>query len=96
MLFRAPHPLTPEDLQRRAPLIRDWIDKVTSMGIALSPRNLVAASAENRQPADPALVTMVFFDAATWEQAEHVARLHPGPSYGTHLELREWRPPVPA
>lgn len=103
MIFRATRALAPEEQKQRAADIRRWIQQVHSMGIELDPRNLGEFAEQfslegtsvvsHEGPADPGIVTMVFFDAPGNEQAIGVARVHPGPRYGVRLELREWAPP---
>lgn len=103
MIFRATRTLSPEEQQRRAGDLRQWIQQVKAMTIHVEPRNLGAfaeqlslegTSVVSRQGAgDSSIVTLVFFDAPNDEQAMEVARLHPGPRYGVKLELRDWAPP---
>jgi hypothetical protein len=105
MIFRSTRTLTPEERERRAGDLREWIGKVAAMGVTLNPRNLESRTlqisivdgkqTETLRPVDPALITMVFFDATDWTQAQEIARLHPGPNYGSDLELREWATPTP-
>jgi hypothetical protein len=104
LIFRSTRTLTPDELHRRAGDLREWISKVSSMGVTLNPRSLDRRAlhisiaqdklVEIQQSIDPPLIAMVFFDAADWAQAEKIARLHPGPRYGADLELREWTTPT--
>lgn len=103
MFFRATRALSPEELQRRAGDIRQWIQKVSAMGIHVEPRNLGEFAEQyslegdsvvaHEGKADPGFATMVFFDAASDEQAKEIARLHPAPHYDVKVELRDWAPP---
>jgi hypothetical protein len=103
LIFRATRTLTPEDQKQRAADIAAWVNHVTQIGITLDPRNLgdtVANLSSNgteivsrEGPGDPALITIVFFDAEGRDQAENIARIHPGLKYGVTVELREWSSP---
>lgn len=105
MIFRSTRTLTADELQRRAIEIQDWVKQVRNEGITLDPRifgetvsclfidngNITERSA----PEDPALLTVVYFDAQSHEQALSVARIHPGLRYGAAIEVREWTAPQP-
>lgn len=106
MIFRSTRTLTADELQRRAVEIQDWVKQVSSKGIALDPRMLGETVSrlsmdndeitERSSPDDPALLTIVYFDAQNHEQALSVARIHPGLRYGTAIEVREWNAPQAA
>ena len=103
LLFRSTRMLSAEEQKQRAADIASWIQHVTDVGIRLDPRSLgeivgnfyregseVLSRAES---SDPALTTIVFFDAASPDQAVEMARIHPGMHYGVRVELREWTSP---
>jgi hypothetical protein len=106
MIFRTTRPFTAEEQQTRSRDIQHWVAQVTSMSIALDPRNLgdtVAnlpqgggATVSQTDPTDRSLAILVYFDARDNAEALEVARTHPGPRYGATLELREWSAPAAA
>jgi hypothetical protein len=105
LFFRASRTLTPQEQQQRAPQIGAWIKRTTDMGITLDPRSLDSTAttflpeasevATQNGPTDPSLAFLVFFDSSSREQAEEIARTHPGRHYGVAVEMREWTSPVP-
>ncbi|HSZ18138.1 MAG TPA: hypothetical protein VK764_13625 [Terracidiphilus sp.] len=106
LIFRTSRALTPAELKQRPAEIQLWVKHVTSMGIAIDPKALgpfaIRFTQQNgtlqsqEDPADPALVNFVFFDAPTEAEAVEVARSHPGLRYGVSVELRNWTTPGPA
>jgi hypothetical protein len=106
LLFRPTRSLTPDELKQRGVEITAWVKRVKEMGITVEPKALgqfaVRFSQQNGSvvsqegSADPSLTNLVFFDAASQEQAIEVARLHPATHYGTAEEVREWTSPVAA
>ena len=106
LMFRATRPITPEENKTRFQDIQQWVKRVTEMGIALDPKALGdtaiqftgkdGAVTSREGPVDPALTNLVFFDAASKDQAVEVARMHPGVHYGVIVELRDWAAPRPA
>jgi len=106
LIFRTSRALTPAELKQRPAEIQLWVKHVTGMGIAIDPKALgpfaIRFTQQNgtlqsqEDPADPALVNFVFFDAPTEAEAVEVARSHPGLRYGVSVELRNWTTPGPA
>lgn len=101
LLFRTTRALTPEEQKQRPGDIAAWIKQVAEMGITLAPHTLeetvlaIPANGSDQSAAsDAALSNIVLFDA-TPEQAIQIARAHPAPHYGVHLELRQWTTPSP-
>lgn len=105
LIFRPTRALTADELKQRAVEIPAWVKRVQEMGISLDPKALshdaIRLSEQDGKitsqegPIDPALTNLVFFDAASQEQALEVARIHPGLHYGVTVEVREWTFPVP-
>jgi hypothetical protein len=105
MLFRGTRALAESELEQRAIAIQNWVAVVRQKGINLDPRNLDqvvgtytlkdGAAASEAASKDPALTTIVSFDAADDETAREIAEAHPGLHYGVILELRRWVSPVP-
>ena len=104
LVFRPTRLLTTEEVKQRQVEIAAWVQRVTSMGIALDPRNFgeTAASlfAEGGEvisrevPNEPTFATIVFFDSPSRDQAVSIARIHPGLRYGVTVEVREWTSPA--
>jgi hypothetical protein len=105
MLFRGTKALTESELKQRGAAIQEWVATVRQKGIALEARNLdqvvgtytlkdgeVMSEAASK---DPALATIVSFDAVDDEAARAIAEAHPGLHYGVILELRRWLSPAP-
>lgn len=73
LIFRTSRALTPAELKQRPAEIQLWVKHVTGMGIAIDPKALgpfaIRFTQQNgtlqsqEDPADPALVNFVFFDA---------------------------------
>ncbi len=104
LIFRPTRALTADELKQRAVEIPVWVKRVGEMGITLDPKALnpsaVRLSLQNGNVVteegspDPTLTNLVFFDAASQEQAIEVARIHPGLHYGVRVEVREWTVPT--
>ena len=103
LIFHATRALTADEQKQRAIEISAWVKKVTEMGIELDPRNfgesLASLSSSGGEiisglgPSDPKLVTIVYFDSPSGEQAVEIARIHPALHYGVKVEVREWSTP---
>ena len=104
LIFRPTRTLTADELKRRAVEIPAWVKRVGEMGITIDPKALSPSALRLSQhggsvvteegSADPTLTNLVFFDAASQEQAIDVARIHPGLHYGVNVEVREWTSPA--
>ena len=105
LFFHASRTLTHEEQKQRVPQIAAWVKRVTDMGITIDPRSLddtattffpeASKVATRNGPSDPTLAFIVFFDSSSRDQAEEIARTHPGRHYGVTVEVREWTSPVP-
>jgi hypothetical protein len=103
LIFHPTRTLTPDELKQRAVDIAAWVKQLTDMEITLDPRNFGETAANfvlegnqvvsHREPVDPTLATIVFFDSASKEEAVNIARIHPGLRYGVKVEVREWTSP---
>jgi hypothetical protein len=103
LVFYAGRALSPEELKQREVAIAAWVEQVTGMGIWLDPRSLARTAATfsaegdqgiaRKEPNEPTLSTIVFFDSPSGEQALKIAGMHPGVKYGATLEVREWTSP---
>ena len=103
LIFHSSRTLTAEEAKQRGLDIGVWVKGVTERGITLDPRsfgeteaNFSANGGENvsrNGSSDPALVTIVYFDSPSKEQAVEIARTHPGLRYGVSVEVREWTSP---
>ena len=104
LIFRPTRTLTADELKQRGVEIPAWVKRVGEMGITIDPKALAPSAVRLSQangslvteqgPADPTLTNLVFFDAASQEQALEVARLHPGLHFGVSVEVREWTSPA--
>jgi hypothetical protein len=103
LIFHTTRTLNPEEVHQRGADIAVWVKQVTEMGIEPDPRTLEQTlanfSAKGNQiishegSSDPTSRNLVFFDAASGEQAVTVARTHPALHYGATVEVREWTSP---
>jgi hypothetical protein len=103
LIFYPSGTLTSEQLKQRQIEILEWAKDVTSMGIDIDPRAFATPLARlspsasetvsGNERADSMFSNIVFFDAASEEQAMRVAKTHPGLRYGTTVEVREWTSP---
>jgi hypothetical protein len=106
MIFRSQRVLTADQQRQREAEIQVWAKTVRDRGVTLDPRILGATDAYFEVEGDHVVSrpggddsspgAIIFFDAASREQAIDVARSHPGLRYGVTVELREWQaPPIP-
>ena len=103
LIFYPSRTLTSEQLKQRQIEILEWAKDVTSMGISIDPRAFATPLARlspsggetvpGNERAGSTFSNIVFFDAASEEQATRVAKMHPGLRYGTTVEVREWTSP---
>jgi hypothetical protein len=103
LVFYSGRTLSAEELKQREVAIAAWVNQVTGMGIWLDPRSLARTAATlspegdqvvtRKEPNDPKLSTIVFFDSPSSELALEIAGMHPGVQYGATVEVREWTSP---
>lgn len=102
ILFRqGSRPLTADEIQRRAQETSAWARSVSAAGLALDPRILDAesrllppAGETVAPPTGPAVIALLFLQAADLDEATRAAETHPGRRYGTTIEVRPWAAPV--
>jgi hypothetical protein len=103
LVFYSGRTLSAEEVKQREVAIAAWVKQVTGMGIWLDPRSLARTAATlsakgdqviaRKEPNDPTLSTIVFFDSPSSEQALEIAGMHPAVQYGSTVEVREWTSP---
>jgi len=104
LLFYPTRTLTAEEQSRRGVEIPIWVKQVTEMGITIEPKafgetvaTFSATGSETDSPNGsdgvPPLSNIVFFEAASKDEAIKVAQIHPGLHYGVIIDVREWSVP---
>lgn len=94
--------LSPKDLKQRASEVREWAMTRVSEGRKLDPHIIGddgyrIAPDGNVAPTPPisegSVIAIIFLEATDLNEAVAIAKTHPGPRYGSSIEVREWSPP---
>lgn len=103
LIFRQPGgPLGEADVRKRSQETRAWAQPLNAAGHKLVPHILAAEGrwigAGGRDGPPPAeggpLTALLFLEARDLDEAERIARAHPGVRYGASVEVRPWAPPA--
>jgi len=101
LLFRpGPQPLSEADQKRRTDAVLAWAKQQNDKGRKLDPRTLgkehvwIGPDSRGSDQAPPGdvgtLGNILFIEARDFAEAVEVARSHPGPRFGTGIEVRAW------
>lgn len=105
-IFRqSKHPMTQEQLKRRAEEVRAWALQLRHEGHTLEPHLLgeerfletpTGSDGSDAAAGDDPVTAVLIVDFPRFEEATKAARTHPGLRYGVSVEVREAFPPPPA
>jgi hypothetical protein len=96
--------LTDQEKAQRTAEVRAWAQGVNAKGGKLDPRILdeqlhLWTQPDNGAPGragDGAVTAILFFEAASFDDAVKIGNQHPALRYGTTVEVRPWAaPPAP-